>query len=99
MNKVQMTVPVTVRRLLNLQPGEGRHEGTMDIKKRPNHKIYIQVLRQMSPEKRLLKAFELSEFTRRLFIHGLRKRCPNLGDEEFKKICLERLAKCHNRNY
>ena len=36
----------------------------MDIKKRPNYKIYIQVLRQMSPEKRLLKAFELSEFTR-----------------------------------
>jgi hypothetical protein len=33
----------------------------MNIKKRPNHKIYIQVLRQMSPEKRLLKAFELSE--------------------------------------
>ena len=35
----------------------------MDIKKRPNYKIYLQVLRQMSPEKRLLKAFELSEFT------------------------------------
>jgi len=24
----------------------------MDIKKRPNYKIYLQVLRQMSPEKR-----------------------------------------------
>jgi len=72
---------------------------TMDIKKRPNYKIYIQVLRQMSPEKRLLKAFELSEFTRQLFIHGLHKRFPNLSDEEFKKILLERLDKCHNRNY
>ncbi|KFD41061.1 hypothetical protein DK28_0212575 [Peptococcaceae bacterium SCADC1_2_3] len=71
----------------------------MNIKERPNHKIYIQVLRQMSPEKRLLKAFELSEFTRQLFIHGLRKRYPNLGDEEFKKIFLERLDKCHNKNY
>ncbi len=71
----------------------------MDIKERPNHKIYIQVLRQMSPEKRLLKAFELSEFTRQLFIHGLRKRYPNLSDEEFKKILLERLDKCHNRHY
>ncbi|GAB6274285.1 MAG: hypothetical protein STSR0004_11480 [Peptococcaceae bacterium] len=57
----------------------------MDIKERPNHKIYIRVLRQMTPEKRLLKAFELSEFTRQLFIHGLRKRYPNLSDEEFKK--------------
>ena len=71
----------------------------MNIKKRPNHKIYIQVLRQMSPEKRLLKAFELSEFANRLFIHGLSKRFPNLPDKEFKKILLERLDKCHNRNY
>ena len=71
----------------------------MNIKERLNHKIYIQVLRQMSPEERLLRAFELSEFTRQLFVHGLRKRFPNLSDEEFKKLLLERLDKCHNRNY
>ncbi len=71
----------------------------MNIKNRPNHKIYIQVLRQMSPEERLLKAFELSEFANQLFIHGLHKRFQNLPDEEFKKILLERLDKCHNRNY
>ena len=71
----------------------------MKIKNSPNHKIYIQVLRKMSPEKRLLKAFELSEFANQLFIHGLHKRYPNLPDEEFKKILMERLNKCHNRNY
>ena len=71
----------------------------MNIKESPNYKIYIQVLRQISPEKRLLKAFELSEFTRQLFIYGLRKRFTNLSDEEFKKLLLERLDKCHNRNY
>ena len=71
----------------------------MNIKERLNHKIYIQVLRQMSPEERLLRAFELSEFTRQLFVHGLRKRFPDLSDEEFKKLLLERLDKCHNRNY
>ena len=71
----------------------------MNIKERLNHKIYIQVLRQMSPEERLLRAFELSEFTRQLFVHGLRKRFPDLSDEEFKKLHLERLDKCHNRNY
>ena len=71
----------------------------MDIKDRPNHRIYIQVLREMSPEKRLLKAFELSEFVDQLFIYGLHKRFPNLSDEEFKKKLLERLDKCHNRNY
>jgi len=71
----------------------------MDIKDRPNHRIYIRVLREMSPEKRLLKAFELSEFANQLFIHGLHKRFPNLSDEEFKKLLLERLDKCHNRDY
>ncbi len=71
----------------------------MQIKERPNHRIYVQVLRGMSPEKRLLKAFELSEFTKQLFIHGLRQRFPNLSNKEFKKIFLERIDKCHNRNY
>lgn len=71
----------------------------MDFKKHPNHKTYIQVLRKMSPEQRLAKSFELSEFTKQLFIHGMRKRFPELSEEKFKEILLERLAKCHNRNY
>ena len=71
----------------------------MNIKTHPNHKIYIEALRRMSPEERLLKAFELSEFTMQLFIYGLHKRFPNLKGEGFKKILLERLEKCHNRNY
>jgi len=71
----------------------------MDIKKRPNHKLYIQVLRRMSPEARLMKAFELTEFSRELFLIGLRKRFPNLTEDELKKLYLERLDKCHNRNY
>jgi len=71
----------------------------MNSKSRPNHKLYIQVLRNMSPEKRLLKAFELSEFARQLFIHGLRKRFPDLAESEFKTLLLKRLDKCHNRNY
>ncbi len=72
---------------------------SMNIKKNPNHKIYIRVLRRMSPESRLLKAFELSEFANQLFIHGLHSRYPELSEEKFKKILLERLDKCHNRNY
>jgi len=71
----------------------------MNIKKRPNHKLYIQALRRMSPEQRLLKAFELSQFSRDLFLHGLRKRFSDLPDGEIKKIYLELLSKCHNRNY
>jgi len=71
----------------------------MDIKKRPNHKLYVQVLRRMSPEARLMKAFELTEFSRELFLIGLRKRFPNLTEDELKRLYLERLDKCHNRNY
>lgn len=71
----------------------------VNIKKRPNHKMYIQALRGMSPEQRLLKAFELSDFAKELFIHGLHRRYPDLGAADFRKILLERLDKCHNRNY
>ncbi len=71
----------------------------MDIKERTNHKKYLEVLRKMSPEARLLKAFELSDFTRQLFLHGLRRRFPDLPEEEIRKIFLERVDKCHNRNY
>lgn len=53
----------------------------------------------MSPENRLLKSFELTRFSRELFFHGLRKRFPDLSDNEIKKIYLDRLNKCHNRNY
>ncbi|MBI4331207.1 MAG: hypothetical protein HY673_08000 [Chloroflexi bacterium] len=71
----------------------------MDIKKRPNHKLYLEILRKMTPEQRLLKAFELTEFSRQLFLDGLRSRFPEKSEDEIKKIYLERLDKCHNRNW
>lgn len=69
------------------------------IKQKPNHYLYIRILRQMTPEKRLLKAFELSELSRELFRSGLQKRFPDLTENELKTLFLERLDKCHNRNY
>jgi hypothetical protein len=71
----------------------------VDPKKRPNHRRYLEVLRRMTPEQRLMKAFELSAFSKALFIHGLRRRFPDLPEEEFHKLFLARLEKCHNRNY
>lgn len=71
----------------------------MDIKRRPNHRRYIQILRAMSPEARLMKAFELTEFSRELFMTGLRKRFPDMSEEDLKRLYLERLDKCHNRQY
>jgi hypothetical protein len=70
-----------------------------DPKPRPNHRLYIEALRRMTPEQKLAKAFELSALAKRAFIEGLRRRFPDLSEEDFKKLLLERLAKCHNRNY
>lgn len=71
----------------------------MDIKPRPNHRLYVEILRRMTPEQRLLKAFELTEFSRDLFKRGLRRRFPDLSEEEIHRLYLQRLEKCHNRNY
>jgi hypothetical protein len=53
----------------------------------------------MSSEERLMKAFELTEFSRQLFRQGLRRRFPDLSEPELNKIFLERPVRCHNRNY
>ena len=71
----------------------------MNPKPRPNHRLCVQALRHLTPEERLMKSFELSESSRELFLHGLHKRFPEYSDEAIKKIYLERLSKCHNRNY
>jgi hypothetical protein len=71
----------------------------MNLKPRPNHRLYLQVLQKMTPAQRLAKAFELSALARKLFIQGLRERHPDATEEEFRKILLARLEKCHNRNY
>lgn len=71
----------------------------MDPNPRPNHWRYIEILRQMTSEQRLVKACELSEFTKQLFIPGLRQRRPDLNEEEFHKLLLARLEKSHNRNH
>ena len=71
----------------------------MDPKPRPNHRVYLEILRSMTPEQKLLKVFELSEFSKALFVAGLRQRFPDATEEEFRRILFDRLEKCHNRNY
>jgi hypothetical protein len=70
-----------------------------DPKPRPNHDRYIDALRRMTPEQRVLKALELSDLAKRAFIDGLRDRFAALPEAEFRKLILERLSLCHNRNY
>lgn len=69
----------------------------MDPKPRPNHQLYLEALRRMTPEQRLLKVFELTELSRELFRAGLRQRFPEASEAELQRIYLERLEKCHNR--
>jgi hypothetical protein len=57
---------------------------------------YLEILRGMRPQERLQKAFELGEFTKQLFIQGLRTRFAGVSPEEFQKILRDRLAKRHN---
>ena len=71
----------------------------VNIKPHPNHQIYLQTLAKMSPEQRLQKAFQLSAMAKELFLSGLRKRFPQSSEEEIKKIYLQRIEKCYNRNY
>lgn len=67
------------------------------MKKRPNHRLYVQILRRMSPEERLRKAFELSEFTRVLFRTGLRRRHPDMPEPELEALYRRRLERTRNR--
>ena len=71
----------------------------VDPKPRPNHARTIRILRGMSADARLRIALELGEASRRLFEEGLRKARPGLPEAEFRRLFLERLDKCHNRNY
>ena len=71
----------------------------VDPKPRPNREAYLKVLRAMTPEERLKKAFEMSAFVKKLFKQGLRERFPQLSEDELHSLYLDRLAKCHNCNY
>jgi len=67
------------------------------MKERPNHKIYIRVLRKMGPEKRLQKAFELSEFARALTRRGLEHLHRELQPADLNRLYLDRIKKARDR--
>ncbi|MBC7820171.1 MAG: hypothetical protein IAG10_25080 [Planctomycetaceae bacterium] len=71
----------------------------MNPKPFPNDREYLRVLRQLTPQQRLRKAFELSDLTRRLFRQGLRQRFATLSEDEFQRLYLERLKQCHNSSF
>jgi hypothetical protein len=69
----------------------------VEIKPHPNRKRYVEVLRRMTPEQRLMKALELSEMSRELTRAGLRERFPDATEEDIQRLFLERLERCRSR--
>ena len=58
------------------------------MNKSPDHREYIKMMRRLSPQERLKKSFELTEFTKNLFLAGLKDRFPDLTNKEIKKYTL-----------
>lgn len=63
------------------------------------HEVRLRALRAMTPEQRLREALQAGDMVRELFRAGLRRRFPELSEEELHRLYLERLALCHNRNF
>lgn len=79
-----------------MEPAISRREHL--VKPQPNRALYIQILRQMTPEQRLEKAFELTEFSRSLFRQGLRNRNPEASEEEIHQLYLAGLRRCSRKS-
>jgi hypothetical protein len=69
------------------------------MKPRPNHAVYVEILRRLTPEQRLRKAFELREAGRELFRQGLRSRHPDLSENELAELERKHSERWHNRIY
>jgi hypothetical protein len=80
-------------------PAGEREVIPVDAKSSANHREVLRALARMTPEERLRQTLELSDFTRRLFKQGLKKRFPKLAPDRLHRLYLERLGGCHNRNY
>jgi len=76
-----------------------RVDRKVNPKQRPHHALYLRILRAMTPEQRLAKAFELGEMGRELLRADIRQRNPKCSEEALRALELDRIARCHNRNY
>jgi hypothetical protein len=62
-----------------------------------NRRLYIDILRGMTPEQRLLKSYELTYMTRELLRAGLRRLHPELSSDELQALLCDRLLHWHNK--
>ena len=64
-----------------------------------NKQRYHEILRGMSPQEKLEKSFELTDFANAAFKAGLVSRYPNLTEDELERLYLEKKKTWHNQNY
>lgn len=64
-----------------------------------NRQLYLEALRRMTPEQRLLKACELSDMTKELLRIGIRRRHPDYSEAQIHALFLQQLGRCHNPNW
>ena len=62
-----------------------------------NRQFYIRILRSLTPEQRLRKAFELTAMTRELARAGVARQHPDLGSEEIDRLTRDRIMSWHSR--
>ena len=71
----------------------------MDPKKQPNHALYLQILRRMTPEQKIEKASQMAILGRELMAAGIRRTQPDIPETELSAIVRRKLDACHNQNY
>jgi len=62
-----------------------------------NRRLYIEILRRMTPEQRLRKALELTRDVREIARAGIRSRNPDLTSAEVDRLAVEQLLRWHSK--
>lgn len=57
--------------------------------------VWERLMREMPPEKKLEKAFELTELTRQTMRAGIRDNYPEATEEEIQEMYVDRLLSYH----
>lgn len=58
-------------------------------------RVLDEVRRKQTGEQRIAKAFELTEMTRQTMRAGLREQNPDLNEDEFQRLYVNRLLSFH----
>jgi len=56
------------------------------------HRKQIEILRKMSPERRAIVSFELSDNVRQIAIAGIKKQHPGFTDKQIRRELLRRMV-------